>query len=283
MTGARSHSQADTPGGIRAILFDWAGTTVDHGSRAPAEVFVEIFRRRGLAITTAEARGPMGKAKRDHIAAILAMPRVAEAWRSLEGRPPGESDIDRLYDDFLPLQREALTRHSDVIPGVPEVVAECRRRGIAIGSTTGYTRALMDVVAPLARAGGFAPDAIVCADDVPRGRPAPWMIFRAAERLGVFPMAAVAVVDDTVVGIEAGRNAGAPTIAVTRTGNSLGLSRDEVAALDPADLSARLEAASAEFRRAGADHVIESVADLLPVLDELAGGGRGVPSGAGLP
>ena len=38
---------------------------------------------------------------------------------------------------------------------------------------------LMEVAAPLAREGGFEPDVIVCADDVSRGRPAPWMVFRA--------------------------------------------------------------------------------------------------------
>ena len=203
---------------IRAILFDWAGTTVDHGSRAPVEVFLEVFRRAGVEVSAAEVRGPMGRAKRDHIEALLALPRVAEAWYATHGRLPGPADVDRLYADFLPLQGAVLKRHGDVIAGVPEVVAECRSRGIKIGATTGYTRALMEVAAPLARAGGFEPDVIVCADDVPRGRPAPWMIFRAAERLDVYPMSDVVVVDDTPVGIEAGLNAGAWTVAVTRTG-----------------------------------------------------------------
>ncbi len=215
---------------IRAILFDWAGTTVDHGSRAPVEVFVEVFRRAGVEISADEARGPMGRAKRDHIEQLLAQPRVAAAWRTRHGQPAGTSDIDRLYDDFLPLQRLVLERHAGVIAGVPEVVAECRRRGMKIGATTGYTRALMEVAAPLARAGGYHPDVIVCADDVKNGRPAPWMVFRAAERLDVYPMSEVLVVDDTPVGIEAGLNAGAWTVAVTRTGNSLGLSLEEACA-----------------------------------------------------
>ena len=255
--------------GIGAILFDWAGTTIDHGSRAPVEVFVEVFQRAGVPITTAEARGPMGMAKREHIAAILAQPRVAEAWQSRFGQAATEADIDRLYADFLPLQRDVLARHSEVIPGVPEVVAECRRRGIRIGSTTGYTRALMDVVAPIARLGGFEPEVILCADDTPQGRPAPWMIFRAAEALGVYPMNRILVVDDTVPGIEAGREAGARTVAVTRTGNALGLSLNELAQLDPADLSSRLHFATATFQAAGAHAIIESVADLFPVLDRL--------------
>src|SRR5262245_48866348 len=113
---------------LRAVIFDWAGTTVDHGSRAPARVFVEVFERSGVAITEAEARGPMGRAKRDHIAAILTLPRVSSAWHAQYGRRPGESDVDRLYTEFLPLQRDVLAEHADVISGVPEVVAECRRR-----------------------------------------------------------------------------------------------------------------------------------------------------------
>ncbi|CAN5889076.1 phosphonoacetaldehyde hydrolase [soil metagenome] len=255
---------------IQALIFDWAGTTIDHGSRAPVEVFVEVFRRQGIDLTTAEARGPMGMSKREHIAALLNLPRVVEAWRTSKGKDPAEADINRLYDDFLPLQRETIARHSQVIAGVPEVIAECRRRGLKIGSTTGYTHSLMEVAAPIAREQGFNPDVIVCSDDVPKGRPAPWMIFRAAEQLGVYPMSTVVVVDDTLVGIEAGWNAGAWTVGVTRTGNALGLSEADLAQLDEADRQTRLAAATAHFREAGAHQVIESVADLLPVLDTLA-------------
>jgi phosphonoacetaldehyde hydrolase len=211
----------------------------------------------------------MGRAKRDHIAAILSLPRVSTAWHQKQGGAPTESDIDRLYSDFLPLQRAALACHADVIAGVPEVVAECRRRGLKIGGSTGYTRSLMDVLEPIARAHGFAPDVSICADDVPRGRPAPWMLFRAAERLDVFPMSLVVAVDDTAVGIEAGRNAGAWTVGISRTGNGLGLSREESDRLDRRDLDGRLTAIATDLKRAGAHYVIESVADLLPVLDQV--------------
>jgi phosphonoacetaldehyde hydrolase len=255
--------------GLRAVIFDWAGTTVDYGSRAPAAVFLEIFRRFGVEITAAEARGPMGRAKRDHIAAILALPRVAAACRQIHGRPPTEADIDGLYADFLPLQKATLTKHSDVIPGVPEVVTECRRRGMCVGSTTGYTRALIDVIEPLARRQGFDPDVVICADDVSQGRPAPWMLFRAAEKLNTFPSTAIVVIDDTPVGIEAGQNAGMWTVAVTKSGNSLGLSETEAASLDPIELQQRLKLATVEFKRLGADYLIETAADLLPVLDDI--------------
>jgi phosphonoacetaldehyde hydrolase len=252
---------------LQAVLFDWAGTTIDYGSRAPVEVFLEIFRRRGVEITNAEARGPMGRAKRDHIAEVIQMPRVAQAWHERYGCQPGDADVQSMYDDFLPLQQQTLARGADVIPGVIEAVAECRRRGLKIGSTTGYTRALMEVVMPIAARGGFEPDVVICSDDVPAGRPAPWMNFRAAERLGIFPMNTVVVVDDTPVGIEAGLNAGAWTVAVSQTGNALGLSAAEVAALPAAELQARLEKIEQQFRAAGAHQVVRSVAELPRLLE----------------
>ncbi|MBC7815972.1 MAG: phosphonoacetaldehyde hydrolase [Planctomycetaceae bacterium] len=247
---------------LQAVILDWAGTTVDYGSRAPTQVFLEIFRRRGIEITEAEARGPMGRAKREHIAAIAALPRVAALWSHNYGHEPRDADIQAMYDEFLPLQKEVLARGSDVIPGVPAAIAACRQLGLKVGSTTGYTRELMNVVAPLSAQQGYAPDVIVCSDDVPAGRPAPWMNFRAAERLGVFPMNSILVVDDTPVGIDAGRNSGAITVAVTRTGNALGLSAEEAAAISTNDLKTRLARIEQDFRNAGADFVIGSVTEL---------------------
>jgi hypothetical protein len=60
------------------------------------------------------------------------------------------------------MQKQTLARGAEVIPGVIEAVAACRRRGLKIGSTTGYTRALMEVVVPIAARGGFEPDVVIC-------------------------------------------------------------------------------------------------------------------------
>ncbi len=253
----------------QAVFFDWAGTTVDFGSRAPAKVFVDVFRRRGIAITELEARGPMGLAKLEHIAAICRLPRVAELWRDKYRRLPTAEDVQAMYDEFLPLQKTTLADHSEVIPGVAEAVAECRRRGLKIGSSTGYPRELMKVVEPLAAQGGYTPDVVICSDDVTAGRPAPWMNFRIAERLGVYPLSAVVVVDDTPVGIAAGVHAGATTVGITLTGNGLGLSPAEVAELPPQELAGRLAALDAQYRAAGAHHILHAVADLPSLLDEL--------------
>jgi phosphonoacetaldehyde hydrolase len=254
---------------LKAVILDWAGTTVDYGSRAPTQVFREIFRQRGVDITDAEARGPMGRGKRDHIAAIIGLPRVSSRWREVFGNDPSDKDVQAIYDDFLPLQKLAVARESQVIPGIPEAITELRRRGCAIGSTTGYTRELMEVVIPIAAKGGYKPDVVVFSDDVRAGRPAPWMNFRAAEQLGVYPMNSVIVVDDTSVGIEAGLHAGAWTVAVSQTGNALGMSLDEFAALPQGELTTRLVTIERDFLAAGAHLVIRSVAELPDRLVEL--------------
>lgn len=261
---------------LKAIVFDWAGTTVDHGCRAPAIVFQEIFRQRGINITPAQAREPMGMAKRDHIAAITAMPEVSAAWQQKFGQVCTDAEIDAMYQDFLPLQKKTLSQHTDVIAGVPEAVAQCRAMGLKIGSSTGYTRELMDVVEPAAREQGYSADCVLCVEDAPRGRPAPYLLYEASKRLEVYPLWHVIKVDDTPVGITAGRNAGCWTVGITRTGNGVGLSVDELAALCDDERREVIKAADEKLRAAGAHATLESVADIVDLIvqidDRLAAG-----------
>ncbi len=256
-------------GPLGALVLDWAGTCVDYGSRAPAVVFVEVFAKRGVEIAVEEAREPMGRAKHAHIRAIGEMPRVAAEWKRVHGRPFESGDIDELYADFLPRQLRCIGRYSEVIPGVVETIDACRKRGLKIGSSTGYTTEIMEVVMARAREQDFAPDAMLCASDIAEGRPAPWLIFENARRLGVYPMAAIVKVDDTIAGIEAGLNAGTWTVGVAKTGNEVGLSEDELASRPESERTALIEGARNRLSEARAHYVVDGVADILPVLDEI--------------
>jgi phosphonoacetaldehyde hydrolase len=252
---------------LQAVVLDWAGTTVDHGSLAPVAAMERVFAHAGVALTPDEVRGPMGLPKKDHIAAILRMPRVMRAWPGPTA--PGPVDVDALYAEFIPTQMACLAAHSDVIEGVPEVVARMRSRGLAIGSTTGYTRDMLDVVAAAAQAQGYAPDVALCPGDAGGGRPMPWMMYTAAVRLRVFPMWAIVKVGDTASDIAEGRNAGSWTVGVARTGNEIGLSRAAWAALSADAQAAALAGARERLRQAGADYVVDAVADLDACLDAI--------------
>lgn len=254
---------------IRAVVFDWAGTVVDHGSLAPMGVFVEAFAEFGVDITIDEARGPMGMAKRPHVAALMALPRIAAAWEAKHGHAPAEADIDAVYDIFVPKNRAVAAKFSDVIPGVPEMTARLRERGVKIGSTTGYTRDIMAEILPGAAAQGFAPDCLVCTGDTPEGRPSPYMLWRALTEIGVYPAWQSIKVDDTEVGISEGINGGAWTVGVAVSGNVFGLSLADTQALPKAEFGARRAIAVERLGKAGAHYVIDSAADLLPVLDAI--------------
>ncbi len=256
---------------IKAVILDWAGTTVDFGSRAPMGVFVQVFDRFGVEITIEEARVPMGLPKRDHIRALLAMPRVAESWRAARGREPDEADVDAVYEAFVPANVEVAAEHADLIPGTAQTAQALREQGVAIGSTTGYTREIMDQILPVAARQGYAPDALVCDGETPSGRPAPFMIYRCLLELAVQPAWACVKVDDTAPGIAEGLAAGCWTVGVSLTGNEMGLAPAELEALSSAERTARNARARDRLLAAGAHYVIDSVADLGSCLDLIRG------------
>jgi phosphonoacetaldehyde hydrolase len=254
---------------LQAVIFDWAGTTVDYGCFAPVAVFVQIFQQRGVSISIPQARAPMGLEKRDHIRAIIQMPEVSMLWESAQGKPWTEADVDALYHDSVMAQKSSVMKYADLIPGTMDSVLDCLQRGLKIGSTTGYSRAIMDVLQPAAAAQGYAPDAVVTPEDVPAGRPAPYMIYRNMMELGIYPAATVVKVGDTLPDIAEGLNAGTWTVAVTQTGNQLGLNEADALALSPAELAARVTPIERLMRQAGAHEIIPSIADLGGALDRI--------------
>jgi phosphonoacetaldehyde hydrolase len=254
---------------LKAVILDWAGTMVDHGSLAPLDVFHRAFAQVGVEITEAEARGPMGMPKWRHIQAVGNLPRVAAAWEEAHGAPFSDADVDKLHALFLPMTLTAVADHAQLIEGAADIAAGLRARGLKIGSTTGYDRPTMEALLPLAAAQGYAPDCLVTASDLPQGRPSPLMVYQCFIELGVWPARAVVKVDDTAPGIAEGVSAGCWTIGVAVTGSPFGLSADAAAALSPEAFAARREAAATELRQAGADYVVDSVRDLPPVLDEI--------------
>jgi phosphonoacetaldehyde hydrolase len=254
---------------LKAVILDWAGTTVDFGCHAPVVVLKEVFREAGVEITSEEARLSMGVPKKDHIRSILSLPRIASAWRTLRGNPHDEADVEKLYAVFIPLQTRLLAEHSSVIPGVPEAVEAMRARGLRIGSSTGYTRAMLDVLCEKAGAQGYRPDTSVTPEEAGGGRPAPWMCFVNMQRLGVFPPRACVKIGDTPADIEEGLNAGMWTVGVIDSGNEVGLSLADWQALDESERASRRARARDRLNAAGAHFVIDRLDEIGTVFDKM--------------
>jgi phosphonoacetaldehyde hydrolase len=256
-------------GPLKAALLDWAGTTLDYGCCAPAVVFIEVYKRKGVEISIDEARGPMGAHKKEHIRQISQNENVAGRWKAVHGREPGEAEVDEMFHEFVPLQLACLADYAELISGTLETVAAMRRSGLKIGSTTGYTEEMTILLAAEAKKRGYEPDSTVCATQVPAGRPHPYMCLQNAINLQTYPMEAMVKIGDTLPDIEEGLNAGMWTIGLAKSGNELGLTEDQIAALDPQLLKTRLARAYQRMHQAGAHYVVDGIWDVMPVLEDI--------------
>ena len=257
------------PNTLQAVILDWAGTVVDFGSFAPTQIFVEAFAEFDVQVSIEEARGPMGMGKWDHIRTLCDQPQVAERYRKAFGRTPTDDDVTALYERFMPLQIEKIAEHSALIPGALDTIARLRAQGIKIGSCSGYPKQVMDKVVALAATNGYLADHVVATDEVPNGRPWPAQALANVIALGIDDVAACVKVDDTVPGILEGRRAGMWTVALTCSGNALGLTYEQFRALDSSTLARERERIEAMFKGARPHYLIDTLNDLPAVITDI--------------
>ena len=258
-------------GKVKALVLDWSGTTADAYVIAPAVVFVEVFKNQGVEISMKEVRGPMGLRKDLHIKELTQNPALRERWRSVHDRYPDQSDVDKMFADFVPAQVACLPQYTDLLPGTAEVTQRLQKDGIKLGVSTGFLRVMVNVLLEAAIKQGFHPDATVAGDEVEQGaRPKPFMVYRNLDLMDVWPIESVIKVDDTVGGIGEGLNAGCWAVGVSRYSNYMNINtREEEATLSQEEIGRRHEETRALLRKAGAHYVIDSIADIESVVDEI--------------
>jgi len=244
---------------VKAVIFDWAGTTVDYGSVAPVKGFIDGFAKIGHNITMEMARKPMGLLKIDHTRAIAVM--LPE--------PVSEDQIMQAYKVFEENLFANIENHCDIKDYVIKTVTALRESGIKIGSTTGYTAEMMSLVLPQAAKGGYSPDFYITPDQAVKGRPYPYMIWRNLMEFGISNPREAVKVGDTIADIEEGKNANCWTVCVIMGSSELGLTRDEVAALSEAELTERKATVRATYYKAGADYIIDDLDELLEVVADI--------------
>ncbi|MCI1590219.1 phosphonoacetaldehyde hydrolase [Heyndrickxia oleronia] len=255
---------------IEGVILDWAGTTVDFGCFAPVNVFIDIFKDAGVDVTMEEARAPMGLLKIDHIRAMLSMPRISHLWKERFGREFNEQDVEKLYAEFEPALMSSLAEYTDLIPEVMEAVQTLRSQGLKIGSTTGYTQSMMDVVVPNAHKKGYSPDFYITPDGTNSlGRPYPYMIYRNMEALKLSASWKVVKVGDTTSDIKEAVNAGVWSVGVIIGSSEMGLSLSEYDALSEVDQEKAISRTEQTFLQSGADFTIKTMGELPELIERI--------------
>jgi len=258
-------------GKVQAVILDWSGTTADAYVVAPAVVFVEVFKRQKVEISMIEARGPMGLRKDLHIKALTEVDEIKERWKKIHGKYPEQSDVDRMFADFVPLQLDCLRKYTTLLPGVAEVTQRLQKQGIKIGSTTGFVRSMVDILEEDAAKQGYKPDASVAGDEVTSGaRPSPHMLYKNLDMLNITPIQSVVKVDDTASGVGEAVNAGCWGIGVTRYSNYMDVDTPEDGKkLSEDEIKKRVAKTKDILEKAGAHYILESIADIEPVIEDI--------------
>jgi len=272
MAGSSEYTFARTyRGKIKAAVLDWSGTVADAYVIAPAVVFVEVFKSQGVEISMEEARGPMGLRKDIHIQKLTEDPVIAARWEAIKGAPPTQADVDAMFAEFVPAQLACLPKYTTLLPGIKEVCNSLQAEGIKIGVSTGFTRVMVDVLLKDVIAQGVTPDATVAGDEVTNGaRPSPHMVFKNLDLMGIDDVKSVVKCDDTVSGIGEAMNAGCWGVGLVRYSNYMNInSLDEEATLSEANIAARMAKTRKILQQAGAHYVVDSLADLPTVIDDI--------------
>lgn len=254
---------------IEAVIFDWAGTTVDYGCFAPLEVFLELFKGEGVEISIEEARKPMGVLKIEHIRILLNEPRIKAEWIKIKGSEPTDDDVNMMYAKYVPALLKILKKYSEPKPDVVDTVKKLREMGLKIGSTTGYTDEMMEVVVPEAKKLGYSPDCHFTPDGLPAGRPLPWMIYENAKKLNVYPMSHIVKVGDTISDIKEGKNASCWSVGVIEGSNELALKLEEKEAMPSEELKKRYDEVRQRYMDNGADFVIDEFKELPALIEHI--------------
>ena len=258
-------------GKVKGVVLDWSGTTADAYVIAPAVVFVEVFRNQGVIITMEEARGPMGLRKDLHIKALTDVPEISERWKEVKGAHPDQGDVDAMFADFVPLQLACLNEYTTLLPGVAATVGKLQAEGVKIGSSTGFTRVMVDVLEEAAAEQGYVPDASVAGDEVLHGaRPRPFMVYRNLDLMDVSPIQSVVKVDDTISGVGEALEAGCWGVGVARYSNYMNVdSLDEAASLSEEEIARRVARTRRILEQAGAHYVVDSLVELPDVIEDI--------------
>jgi phosphonoacetaldehyde hydrolase len=255
---------------IQAVVFDWSGTTVDFGCRAPLAVIMEIFKNKGLPITVEEASKPMGMLKIDHFRELFKMERIKGEYLKKYNKLPDESSLKEFYTEFEPMLFKILPEYSDPIPGVVEVVEKLRMKyQLKIGSTTGFTREMLNYVSPVAQKMGYQPDYSITSSEVKSGRPQPWMMYQNAYNLGISQMSQIVKIGDTVADIGEGRNAGSWSIGILEGSNLLGYTLEEFKKADKKEILKKKEEVKKVYQENKADFIINKMRDLPDVIEQI--------------
>jgi phosphonatase-like hydrolase len=192
---------------IRLVVFDIAGTIIEDRGEV-IRAFANALMENGIPIVEDELRRWKGASKREVIRHFV---KQAGTMGDIDQKV--ESSYRRFRSELEGFYSEKVVP----IGGAVETFRWCRDHNILMATTTGFYREISDLILRQTGWHEFS-SANISSSDVPQGRPAPYMIFRAMEATGVQNVKEVVNVGDTPLDLQSGSNAGLAGVVGVLTG-----------------------------------------------------------------
>lgn len=255
---------------IRAVIFDWAGTTIDYGNQAPVLAIRKAFQQFGLQVGRRQLYQSNGVDPLTRIQQLLSADDLKQAWYIKHPDIDVKAGAIEIYKWFNRDLIETLPQVAKVKAGIPTLISYLRTQDIRFATTSVYTAPMLSQVLPLASEQGFDPQINITAEDVEGvSRPCPDMLNLAIDKLRIRDCHSVIQVGDTPADILAGQAAGVTTVGIIEGSSLIGLSEEEFSHLPFAKRNSLNNEAAAKLQRAGADYIVQNAKDLMRLIKEL--------------
>lgn len=256
---------------IRLCVFNLGGTIVDKFSLSPFYSLKRAFKNEGILVPNALIFKDMGKHKKDHIKEILDDKYIGRCWMNKYGSYPKENDVNDVFTKFCNIQNNEGINKITILPETKSAIHTLQQNHILTGVTTGFNRETMNKIKQKLNKDSIHINHYVSSTCLNKpSRPYPHMINHIMNNLNIKDPQNVIKLDDTVIGIEEGLNAGCISIGVTRWSSVMKMtSYDEINSLTVEEISQRIYEAENILKSAGAHFVITSLDDLYPLIQKI--------------
>jgi len=194
------------------VIFDLDGVLVDTGW-AHKQSWYDLAEKEGFDMSDDFFYKTFGM-RNDQIIPMLA------------GRGTSSKEVERLSQWKEERYRELIVENLVLPSGVGELLDDLRRSGFLMAVGSSAPKANLNLVLEHVKIRDYF-NACVTGEEVIKGKPAPETFVKAAQKLGL-PPDCCAVVEDAVQGVEAGKAAGMPVVAVTTTRDRSALSAADI-------------------------------------------------------
>lgn len=253
---------------IRLAVFDLGGTIVDRYSLSPFISLKHAFRRKGLDIPNRLIYKDMGVDKHYHIDLILKDKYISREWKQKHGKYPDMNSTMSVFDEFIKYQMDDGIKNIEILPETKTCINWLGNNNISTGVTTGFSRPIMNAIKEKLLDENIHIDKYVSSTCLGKpGRPNPHMMREIINHLSISDPRRVIKIDDTVVGLQEGKNAGAITVGVAKWSTNMKMTDyEEDKNTSKEEYVERLKKSREILWSAKPDYVVDSLNELPKII-----------------